>query len=74
MTSPVEDPQSRKTFNNYVKYSGIVFQMLAIIGVFAFIGYKIDEHRQSKQPLITAGLSLIGVVVAFYQVIRSLKT
>lgn len=59
--------------SSFVKYSSIGFQMLATIGVFAFIGYKIDEHQQNDKPLITAILSLIGVVVSLYQVVRQLS-
>ncbi|WP_449435474.1 AtpZ/AtpI family protein [Pedobacter steynii] len=47
--------------------------MLAIIGVFAFIGYKIDEYRGSKTRIITALFSLIGVGAAMYQVVKQLN-
>jgi F0F1-type ATP synthase assembly protein I len=68
-----EDPNERKPINNYVKYTGMVFQMFAIIGVFAFIGHQIDASRNGKLPLFTALFSLIGVAASLYQVIRSLK-
>ena len=57
---------------NYIKYAGIGFQMLTVIGVFAFIGHKIDDKRNSDKPLFTALFGLIGVVIALYQVVRSL--
>lgn len=63
----------KKLLNNYVRYTGLGFQMIAVIGVFAFIGYKLDEWQQTKQPVYTALLSVIGVCAALYQVIRSLK-
>lgn len=66
--------ENSKSATNYVKYTAIVFQMIAIIGVFAFIGFKIDEKLQSAQPFITAVLSLLGVAIALYQVMRSLKS
>ena len=61
-----------KDWNSYIKYSAMGFQMLATIGVFAFIGYKIDEKRKSDTPIFTAILSLLGTIAALYQVIRSL--
>lgn len=61
-----------KLASSFIKYAGLGFQMLAVIGVFAFVGYKVDEKRKSDQPIFTAILGLIGVVVALYQVIRSL--
>ncbi|WP_423146960.1 AtpZ/AtpI family protein [Rubrolithibacter danxiaensis] len=60
-------------FNNYIRYSAAGFQMIVIIGVFTFIGYKIDENRSSETPLFTAGFSLLGVFIALYQVIRSIS-
>ena len=68
-----EGNKEERPANSFVKYSSIGFQMLATIGLFAFIGYKIDEHQQNEKPLITAILSLIGVVVSLYQVVRQLN-
>lgn len=63
----------KKGLNNFAKYSSISFQMIVVIGVFAFIGHKIDEYRQAKTPFFTAGLSLVGVGVAMYQVVKQLN-
>lgn len=59
--------------NNYAKYSAVGFQMFAIIGAFAYAGYKIDKNRQAETPLATAFLSLAGVLIALYIVIRTLR-
>lgn len=59
--------------NNYAYYSGLGFQMMAVIGVFAFIGYKIDQNRPGGTPLYTAFLSLAGVFISLFLVIRSVK-
>jgi len=62
-----------KGANNYAKYTGIAFQMIVIIGVMAFAGYKIDQSAGHATMWVTAILSLAGVVIAMYLVIRSLK-
>lgn len=68
------DPEDKKkSINNFAKYSSISFQMIAIIGIFAFAGYKIDAARNSKTPIFTAILSLLGVVLSLYQVVRQLN-
>ena len=54
------------------KYSGLGFQMLAIIGLGAFAGLRLDAYFRTRTPWFTIGLMLLGVVVALYQVIRSL--
>lgn len=59
--------------NSFVKYSSIGFQMLATIGLFAFIGYKIDEHQHNEKPIVTAILSLVGVLISLYQVVKQLN-
>jgi phosphoglycerol transferase MdoB-like AlkP superfamily enzyme len=78
MNSPESDnkgdfKQEKKVIANYLQYSALGFQMFAIIGAFAFIGYRIDENQKSATPLYTAFFSLAGVFIALYHVIRSLK-
>lgn len=62
-----------KPVNNYIKYTGIAFQMIAIIGVFSFAGYEIDKRTAHATPWVTALLSLTGVLISLYIVIKSLK-
>ena len=59
---------------SYAKYSALGFQMIAIIGVFTFIGYKIDESAAHDTKWITAIFSLIGVFASLFIVIRSVKS
>ncbi|MHA4893386.1 AtpZ/AtpI family protein [Pedobacter sp. PWIIR3] len=63
----------KKQVSNFAKYSSISVQMLVTIGVFAFAGYKLDAHLQSKSPIFTALLSLAGVLISLYQVVRQLN-
>ncbi|MES2109601.1 MAG: AtpZ/AtpI family protein [Bacteroidota bacterium] len=65
--------KGKRPVNNYLKFTGMGFQMLATIGLFTFIGYKIDESAQHTTKWVTAILSLTGVFVSLYLVIRSLK-
>jgi len=70
----ITDPnQKKKDISNFAKYSSISFQMIVIIGGFAYAGHKIDEHRGAKTPIFTAALSLMGVGVAMYQVVKQLN-
>ena len=54
-----------------LKYSGLAFQMLAIIGGSAWLGYWLDG-RMGTSPWLTIVLLLLGVFLAVFQVIRSL--
>ncbi|MFD2145081.1 AtpZ/AtpI family protein [Mucilaginibacter antarcticus] len=53
-----------KNTSTYAKYAGLGFQMMVIIGVFTFVGYKIDENAAHDTKWVTAVLSLIGVFVS----------
>ena len=68
-SEPDSDSDSR--LRALAKYSGLGFQMLGIIGVFTFLGMKLDGYLHSKKPWWTAALALVGVIGAIYQVIRS---
>jgi len=59
---------------NIAKFSGIAFQMAAIIGIFTFAGYKIDEAAHHDTKWVTAALALTGVFISLYIVIRSVKS
>ncbi len=59
--------------SSIAKFTGIAFQMIAIIGLFAFIGYKIDKSTNHATKWCTAIFSLAGVLIAMYVVIKSLK-
>jgi F0F1-type ATP synthase assembly protein I len=71
---PNDNSDRQKETSALAKYSGLGFQMIAIIGVFAFAGYKIDQAANHQTKWVTAALSLIGVFISLYIVIRSVKS
>ncbi len=71
---PDDLDKEKESMNVYAKYSGVAFQMIAIIGVFTFIGYRLDLYYKPAQPYYTAGLALLGVCVSLYFVIRSVRS
>ncbi len=71
---PNNNSGNDKPMNSYAKYSGLAFQMIAIIGLFTFVGYKIDENAGHQTKWVTATLSLIGVFISLFIVIRSVKS
>ena len=60
--------------NQIAKFSGIAFQMIVVIGIFTFAGVKIDAAMDHPTKWATAGLSLTGVFIALYIVIKSIKS
>ncbi|GAA4797508.1 hypothetical protein GCM10023231_27590 [Olivibacter ginsenosidimutans] len=64
-------PMAEKERNAYIYYTGLGFQMIATIGVFAYIGYRIDRSKSGEAGLFTAIFALIGVFISLISTIRS---
>jgi hypothetical protein len=69
-----DNTDDKRPLSNYAKFTGIAFQMIAVIGLFAFAGYKIDEAANHRVKWVTAALSLVGVFISLYIVIKSVKS
>lgn len=62
-----------KTYNSYLKYSSLAFQLLAGIGVFGWLGYKLDQFLGIRFPafMLLFGLAAFGGMM--YKVYRSIN-
>lgn len=63
---------ARKTSNrrdDYIKYSGMAMQMGFIIGLFVYLGLRLDEWMETRFIFVLLG-SLLGVGLALYTFIR----
>ena len=56
--------------NASIRYSGIAFEMLAIMGIFTFIGWKLDRWLENRLPIFTLICSLSGVCFGIYTAIN----
>jgi F0F1-type ATP synthase assembly protein I len=61
----------RKNLNSYARYSGMAFQMLAIILIGVFAGFKLDEWLGTK-PILIVVFSILAVFLSIYYVTRDL--
>jgi len=61
---------NKKELKNYAKYSGIAFQMAAVIFIGTWGGYKLDAYFNFENHILTIILSLLSVVIAIYSVIK----
>lgn len=62
----------RSTLNNYARYSGLAFQMIAIILVGVFGGIKLDELVKWEFPVFTLVFTLLAVIGSMYYAIKDL--
>lgn len=65
--------EGKKALNDYGQFTGIAFQMIAIIGIFTFAGYKLDHWMHLKYPVFTISFIFLSVALAIYSIIRSLN-
>lgn len=61
---------SKKNSNQFLRFSNLSIQMGVIIGLSTWGGVKLDEHFQTKKPYFTIALSLLGVGMALYVVLK----
>ncbi|MFT5279961.1 MAG: hypothetical protein ACI9P8_001600 [Bacteroidia bacterium] len=64
--------KKRQAPNAILRYSGMAAQMAAIIMLFVFAGMWLDGHFEMEKPLYTAGLTVLGVVLSVYYMIKDL--
>jgi hypothetical protein len=60
----------RSGASDYIRYTGLGFQMLAVIGLFTWAGIKLDEKWSLEKPLFTALLAMIGVIIGIYSALK----
>jgi hypothetical protein len=71
--SPDPSQGKQNPSNSYLKYSGLAVQLLLVIGVFGWIGYKIDEKLAIKFPAFMLALGFLSFAGMMYQVYRSIN-
>ena len=64
--------QRQKQLDAYVKYSGLAFQMAALILLGYWVGRKLDKVFGLSFPAFTIALILIFLSLSFYSLIKSL--
>jgi len=69
-----QDPKHRTSqgLNSYAKYSGIAFQMIAILLLGVYAGKWVDTKIAADTPWGTLVGALIGIVLALYVPLRGL--
>lgn len=72
-----EEPRRKKdrkklsgNLTNWAKFSGMAFQMFAVIFITVWGGRKLDQIADNNTPVFTIILSLLGVFAAIYTVLK----
>jgi len=57
--------------NNYLRYSGLGFQIAATIALGVFIGYELDKWVKTSGPYFTVAFSFVFLVAGLYLGLRN---
>ena len=60
----------KKKVDDFIRYSSLAFEMIAIMGIGVFAGWKIDHWLVLSFPAFTLGLMILAVIGAIYHAIR----
>ncbi len=71
-SKPKPDGEKRPPLESYARYSGLAFQMFAIIGLGIFGGVKLDQWIDTGFPVFTVLLSIISVAASIYTAVKDL--
>ncbi|RLD17740.1 MAG: hypothetical protein DRI33_04800 [Caldiserica bacterium] len=63
----------KKPYREYIKYSGLGFQLLAVILLGVFIGSKLDQYFELESGALTAAFSLLFTIIGMYIIIREVN-
>lgn len=67
--SPKKD---KSALSSYARYSGMAFQMIAIIGAGTYLGVFLDEKFPNKHSIYTVIFSLFAVIISVYFVVKQI--
>lgn len=62
-----------KEHNNFVRYSGLGFQMVGVFVAAIWLGSYLDDKAGNEKPLITLLCLLLAVASSIYLVIKGLN-
>jgi len=54
----------QKSTNTFIRYSSLGFEMIAVIGLGTFLGYKIDQWLENEFKGFTLGFMIVSVLLA----------
>ncbi len=70
---PTEPKERPKGPADFARYSGLAFEMLAIIGVGTWAGVWLDAYFNHETPWITATVAPLSVLISLYLVLKDLN-
>lgn len=73
MSNDQDSKKSNGKHNPYLRYGGMVFQMLTVILLSAWGGSWLDGHFQTEKPFWTLGCAFAGVILSMVLIIKDIN-
>jgi len=67
----VSKKHNSNKLDTFAKYMGMPLQLLALIGVSAYLGLLLDRHFQTSNNYFAAGFAIIALVIYLYKIVIS---
>ena len=71
--TPSDKKRKLAKIDNYLKFSGLAFQMIFIMGLTAWGGHTLDKNLEFKIPVFTVIFVILSLVGILYSLIKSLN-
>ncbi|WP_205195162.1 AtpZ/AtpI family protein [Chitinophaga sp. Cy-1792] len=71
--SKKQNKTDKNSYSSIVRYAGLAFQMMAILGLAVFAGYKLDQKIGWRFPLFLVIFSLLGLAILLWQIIKDTR-
>lgn len=72
MNQQKQQKNGKKRFDDFIKYSSLGFEMVAIIALGTFGGYKLDQWLDNSFKWFTLIIMAISVIISILYAIRFL--
>lgn len=64
--------KNKNKFDSFIRYSSLAFEMMGIIALGTFLGFKIDQWMKNEFKGFTLALMILSVVGAIFYSLRNL--
>ncbi|MBW6534739.1 MAG: AtpZ/AtpI family protein [Mariniphaga sp.] len=64
--------KNKNKFDSFIRYSSLAFEMMGIIALGTFLGFKIDQWMENEFKGFTLGLMILSVIGSVFYSIRNL--
>ena len=68
-------PTEKSSHNNpnaVLKYAGMVFQILVVLGIAVYFGQKLDARFSLEKPYMTALLAILALPLVLYSILKDI--